>query len=114
MPVQLNNGRSSNVSSATAPDQTSSPLVAAVLANVEDGFGHGLSRSEFRELVAARGRSCDEAWVELRRRITGRRTQVDATLRLEALEAENARLRQLVSDQRAELDSLKLSRPRRG
>lgn len=135
MPAQPTNAQFSNPSSASESARPSSRLVAAVLANVEDGFGQELSRSEFRELVAARGRSCDAALLELRRAasergtavagsgertpwgrsITGLRTVPEAIIRLERLEADNARLRRLVGDQRAEIERLeRLSRPPRG
>jgi hypothetical protein len=92
-------------------EQPRSALVAAVLANVEDGFCRDLSRAEFRELVAARRRTCDEALLGLRAAALGREAEPAGA----ALEAENARLRKLVAEQRAEIERLKLlSRPRRG
>jgi hypothetical protein len=116
--------------------------VAAVLASVEDcaagRLRQELSRSEFRELVQERRRSCDAALLELtraaierdeaaigavagvdapswRRRITGRGIPIEAAIALDELRMENARLRRLLTDQRAEIESLRrLSRPRGG
>jgi hypothetical protein len=110
-------------------DQPRSPLVAAVMASVEESAGRlhkELTRREFRELVEARGRSCDEALLEIRRaallrdpslagaseatwrrRITGHRAQTEAERRVTELEAENARLRLLIADQESEIDELR-------
>jgi hypothetical protein len=112
-----------------APEQPRSPLVAAVMASVEESAGRlhkELTRREFRELVEARGRSCDEALLEIRRaallrdpslvgasqatwsrRITGHRAQSEAEVRVSELEAENARLRLLIADQESEIDELR-------
>ncbi len=123
---------------AEQSDRPSAALVAAVIASVEDCadqlHGH-VSHRQFRELVRARGRLCDEALLELRRaalareaeaapdpdadgavpplilgrrRITGRAVTADA-VRVRELEAENARLRQIVVDQRLDLQDLRAS-----
>jgi hypothetical protein len=109
------------VTAAGSPDPVSvrSPLVAAVLANLEERPGDlrdGLSRADFRDLVRARGRDCDEAWAEISRAARTRETSEPVrrpitdparraagirawqSLRLIELEAENERLRQLVSE----------------
>ncbi len=111
---------------AKTQPEPSSPLVAAVIASVgggAEGLRGELSHREFRELVRARGRSCDEVLLELRRaalqrgvttpsafdakRITGRRASAVAAVRLDQLESENARLRRLVADQRLDIDALR-------
>jgi hypothetical protein len=113
---------------AVADNPSCTALVAAVLANVEDcaGYFHNeLTDREFRELVRARGRSCDEALLELRRAalVRGsdrpdstsslRRGQISArpmsadTIRVLELEAENAGLRRLLADQQLDIDGLR-------
>lgn len=100
------------------------------MASVEESAGRlrqELSRHEFRNLVLERGRSCDEALLEIRRaalqrdpsivrdsdsswhrRITGARPAAsDADRRIEALAGENARLRLLIADQEAEIEDLR-------
>jgi hypothetical protein len=113
---------------AVADNPSSTALVAAVLANVEDcaGYFHNeLSDREFRELVRARGRSCDAALLELRRAAlvrgggrpastsSPRRGQISGlpmsadTIRVLELEAENAGLRRLIADQQLDIDVLR-------
>lgn len=113
---------------AEAESRSSSALVAAVIASVEDCAGHfhnELSDREFRELVRARGRSCDEALLELRRaalvrgagsgatgspaprRTTAGRPMSADALRVLELELENERLRRLVAGQQLDIEGLR-------
>lgn len=112
---------------------SSSRVVAAVLANLEDSAGSmrgQMSRREFRAQVQERGRSCDEVLLELRRaalirdaggagtssdaltrrRITNRRVTANDIVRIDQLAADNVRLRRLVADQQLALEGLRRTR----
>lgn len=126
MPAILKQPPPASIVKAERPSQ--SALVAAVIASVEDCAGHfhnELSDREFRELVRARGRSCDEALLELRRaalvrgagtpaagatarrRTTSGRPMSADAIRVLELEQENERLRRLVAGQQRDLRGLR-------
>jgi hypothetical protein len=120
--------RTLNTQTTITEQEPPSPLVAAVIASVgatAEGLRGELSHREFREQVRAYGRSCDEVLLDIRRaalrgengvpvpaeitrrRITGRRASALDAVRLDQLEAENARLRAVVANQRLDLDALR-------